>query len=275
MFKHCLPAAFLALALAGCASSQPATRVPTPAPAGSGTPPAAATPAGGPAGGGANTAPRAYDRVITRSAVSDQGLFAVHKVDAKYFYEIPDSLLGREMLLITRIAQAPQDLSGFLNAGSNLNEQVVRWERQGDRILLKGVDYKYIAADTLPIAYSVQTNTFAPILRAFRIEAFSTDSAASVIDVTSFFEEDTPALSGLSQGMRTQFRVRRYDPARSFIDRIRSFPLNIEVRHTQTFDAAEPPAQSSTATITIQMQQSMVLLPEEPMRARHADPRVG
>ncbi|MCL4866853.1 MAG: DUF5117 domain-containing protein, partial [Gemmatimonadales bacterium] len=271
--RSCL---FLATLLSGaCATAQPATRTPTPQPTGQTPPPAAAAPAGGGGGGAAATGPRAYDRVITRAAVSDPGLFTVHKVDAKYFYEIPDSLLGREMLLITRIAQAPQDLSGFLNAGSNLNEQVVRWERMGDRILLKGLDYKYIAADTLPIAYSVQTNTFAPIIRSFRIEAYSTDSAASVVDVTAFFEEDTPALSGLSQGMRTQFRVRRYDPARSFIDRIRSFPHNIEVRHTQTFDAAEPPAQSSTATITMQMQQSMVLLPEEPMRERHADPRVG
>jgi len=202
-------------------------------------------------------------------------MFTVHKVDAKYYYEVPDSLLGRDMLFLSRIAQAPQDLSGFLNAGSNTGQQVVRWERSGDRILLRGVDYRYVAADSLPIAYSVRTNTLSPILRSFRIEAFSRDSASYVVDVTSFFEDDTPLLNGLSQAQRTQFRVRRFDPARSFIDHVKSFPQNIEVKHTQTYDATDPPASRGGATLSIQMQQSMVLLPREPMRPRHADPRVG
>lgn len=274
MMNHRAAALLLVIGSGACASAQSTTRPAAPSPA-AGSPPAAQAPGGNQGAPAPATGPRPYDRVITRSAVSDSGLFLVHRVENRWYYEIPDSLLGRDMLLLSRIAQAPQDLSPFLNAGSNTNEQVVRWERQGDRILLKAVDYQYIAADTLPIAYSVQTNTFAPILRSFRIEALSRDSTATVVDVTGFFEEDTPALSGLSTALRTQFRVRRYDPSRSFIDRARSFPLNIEVRHTQTFDAAEPPSQGSTATISIQMQQSMVLLPPLPMRERHADPRVG
>jgi hypothetical protein len=266
----------------GCASAQPATRPVPPAapqpgaggvgPAGQG---AGQAPGGGGGGPGANAGPRPYERVITRAAVSDSGLFLVHRVEARHYFEIPDSLLGRDLLFLSRIAQAPQDLSGFLNAGSNTGQQVVRWERQGNRILLRGISYRYVADDTLPIAYSVRTNTLSPILRSFRIEAFGRDSAAYVVDVTGFFEEDTPMLNGLSQAQRTQFRVRRFDPARSFVDQVRSYPLNVEVKHTQTYDAAQPPALQSGATITIQMQQSMVLLPAEPMRPRHADPRVG
>lgn len=282
MLRDRLPALAGLLVATACASAQPASRpVPPAAPQPGPGAPAAQAPAPSPPppaqapGGGNQAGPRPYDRVIPRNAVSDAGLFRVHKVDARYYYEIPDSLLGRDMLFLSRIAQAPQDLSGFLNAGSNTGQQVVRWERQGDRILLKGVDYRYIAADTLPIAYSVRTNTLNPILRNFRIEAFSRDSMGYVVDVTAFFEEDTPILNGLSQAQRTQFRVRRYDQSRSFIDQVKSFPLNIEVKHTQTYDAAEPPAQRGGATLSIQMQQSMVLLPAEPMRPRFADPRVG
>lgn len=264
----------LPLALLGtaCASASPATRpVPPATPQGAPTPP----PAAAQAPAGAQAGPRPYERVIPRTAVSDSGLFTVHRVDNRYYYEIPDSLLGRDMLFLSRISQAPQDLSPFLNAGSNTGQQVVRWVRDGQRILLVGVDFSYVAHDTLPIAYSVRTNTLAPILRTFRVEAVNADSSATVIEVTGFFEEDTPMLSGLSQAQRTQFRVRRYDPSRSFINQARSFPLNIEVKHTQTFDAAEPPALRGGATLSIQMQQSMVLLPAEPMRERHADPRVG
>ncbi len=253
-----------ALLLATTAAAQQPATPPGGAPA---TPPAqgAATPQG----------PRPYDQVITRAAKSDSGLFLVHRVGPRLYFEVPDSLIGRDMLLITRIHRAPEDLSPFLNAGSSLAEQLVRWEREGDRVLLRPYSFRYVADDSLPIARSVEVNTFAPILRAFPIAAENKDSSATVLDVTVLFEEDVPAISGLTNAQRTQFRVRRFDPSRSFLNLAKSFPLNVEVRHTQTFDAAEPPSNVSTATISMQLSQSLVLLPREPMRPRYADPRVG
>ena len=240
-------------------------------------PPASATPPQTPAGQGpgATQGPRPYDQVITRAARSDSGLFLVHRIGNRLFFEVPDSLLGRDMLWITRIHRAPEDLSPFLNAGSSLAEQLVRWEREGDRVLLRTYSFRYVADDSLPIARSVEVNTFPPILRAFPLAAENRDSSAAVLDVTALFEDDVPAISGLSNAQRTQFRVRRVDPARSFLNTAKSFPLNVEVRHTQTFDAAEPPSQSSTATISMQLSQSVVLLPREPMRPRIFDPRIG
>lgn len=237
-------------------------------------------PAGAPAPppaqqGGAQQGPRPYDQVITRAARSDSGLFLVHRVANRLYFEVPDSLLGRDMLMITRIHRAPEDLSPFLNAGSSLAEQLVRWEREGDRYLLRSYSFRYVADDSLPIARSVEVNTFPPIIRAFTIAAENRDSSAAVLDVTALFEDDIPAISGLSNAQRTQFRVRRFDPSRSFLNTARSFPLNVEVRHTQTFDAAEPPSQASTGTISMQLSQSLVLLPRVPMRPRIADPRVG
>jgi hypothetical protein len=107
------------------------------------------------------------------------------------------------------------------------------------------------------------------------VQAYTPDSAAAVVDVTDFFGGDTPALSGLSTQQREQFKVRRLDPARSFMNAVRSFPLNVEVRHTQTFEATTPPSDRAGGTLTLEMNQSLVLLPREPMRPRHADPRVG
>ena len=240
-----------------------------------GTPPASSPAQTPPAQGGPQQGPRPYDQVITRAAKSDSGLFLIHRVGNRLYFEVPDSLLGRDMLLVTRIHRAPEDLSPFLNAGSSLAEQLVRWEREGDRYLLRSYSFRYVADDSLPIARSVEVNTFPPIIRAFAIAAESRDSSAAVLDVTALFEDDVPAISGLSNAQRTQFRVRRVDPTRSFLNTAKSFPLNVEVRHTQTFDAAEPPSQSSTATISMQLSQSLVLLPREPMRPRIADPRVG
>jgi hypothetical protein len=184
-------------------------------------------------------------------------------------------MLGREMLLMTSIAGAPSGLSGFLTAGSVIAEQVLRWERRGDRVVLRKLAYDNVASDSLPVSRSVRSNNFEPILQVFDIKAENGDSSSVVIEVTEFFKEDVPAISGLTNAQRTTFRVRRLDPRRSLIDYARSYPMNVEVRHTQSFDAAEPPSDAETATISLQLHQSMVLLPQVPMRVRFADQRVG
>ena len=247
-----------AILLAACGASRP---TPTPSPA-------AAKPS---EKGGM----KAYGDVVTKKAVTDSGLFLVHHVDDRWLYEIPDSLLGREMLMESSLAASPADLSGFEVPGSVVQDQVLVWERRGKQVLVRKVSYRNVADSTLPIAKSVQLNNLAPILQAFDIKAVTPDSSGVVVDVTEFFTEDVPALSGLSSSQRTRFKVRKLDAKRTFIDHIHSYPKNIEVRHTLTWDAAEPPSDQESGTLTLQMQQSMILLPREPMRVRYADPRVG
>ena len=266
MSRTTLAVALLSFILiGGCASSKPSPSTAS-----------AAEPQTERSGDEEDTSPfKKYQDVVSSEAKTDTGLFTVHQDDGKLFYEIPDSLLGREMLLISRIAQTPSDLSPFINAGSKVAEQMLRWERRGEQILLRKMSYQSVASDTLPVSLSVQSNNFEPILAAFDIEAMNGDSNAVVIEVTDFYEGDTPAISGLSQGQRERFRVRRLDADRSFIDYAKSYPLNVDVRHTLTFEATQPPSNANTGTLSMQMHQSMVLLPEEPMRVRFADPRVG
>ncbi|MBT8404748.1 MAG: zinc-dependent metalloprotease [Gemmatimonadetes bacterium] len=220
---------------------------------------------------------RPYADVIPDDAVSDSGMVVVHRVDDDWFFEIPEALLGRDLLFITRIAGVPPGLGGFLPAGVSLEEQVMRFERRGDRLMLRKQTFQQVAADSLPISLSVVQNNLPPVIAGFDLEAAGTDSLAPslVIDVTDFFAGDTPAISGMRAAMRRQYQVRRLDPSRSFVERISSYPENVEVRHTQTFDAAAPPSDADTNTITLEVSQSIVLLPEEPMRPRYADPRVG
>ena len=217
-----------------------------------------------------------YTKVITKDAVSDEGLFTVHKVKDKYFYEIPSSLYKKDMLWVSRIAQIPAGLGGgYVNAGSKTNEQVVHWDRFQDKLLLKVKSYTNIADSTKAISKSVSVNNYEPTLYAFDIKAISKDSSSVVIDVTKFFSSDVKAISGLGSRLRKQYKVKKMDASRSFINSVKSFPLNIEVKQDVTYDAAEPPSNSATQTISLQMNQSMILLPEEPMQPRLFDPRVG
>lgn len=217
-----------------------------------------------------------YSQVVTKEAISDNGLFTVHKVNKTFLYEIPINKLEKDMLWVSRIAQIPSGFGGgYMNAGSKTNEQVVHWVRFQNKILLKVKSYANVADSSKAISASVRVNNYEPTLFAFDIKAFNTDSTSVVIDVTSLFDSDVPAISGLSSRTRSTYKVKRLDPSRSFIHSVKSFPENIEVKQDFTYTASEPSTQSATESISLQMNQSMILLPEEPMQPRMHDPRVG
>ncbi|WP_271729988.1 zinc-dependent metalloprotease [Aquimarina algiphila] len=217
-----------------------------------------------------------YNEVITKKAKTDEGLFAVHSLDDKYYYEIPDSLLNREMLMVTRIAKTATGI-GF--GGGKQNTQVLRWQRKNKQILLRVVSHQIFASDSLPIHEAVENSNFEPVLYAFPIKAFHKDSLdtsknATVIDVTNLYKKDVKAL-GLPDSRRKQFKISKLDDSRSYIDTLRSYPLNIEARHVKTYNAANPPSNTSTGSISLEMSNSMILLPKTPMKRRYFDQRVG
>lgn len=279
--------ALLAATAIGCAPNvwrtQPSPR-PT-EPAAATTPPGAAAPSaeaasgnapqGGGQSGAARRGPRPYAQVVTARAVTQRGGITVHRIDERILFEIPDSLLGRDFLMVTRVSGVPAGSGGFQSAGSSLNERLIRWDRTPDRLLLKSINAEAVADTALPIAISVAQNNFPAILGAFPIAAFSTDSASYVVDVTDFFATDNPATTGLNANQRRTYGVRRFDAARSYVSSVRTFPMNTEVRQVQTFDAATPPGDVNGGTVTMETRQSIVLLPKEPMRPRIADARVG
>ncbi|WP_062055499.1 zinc-dependent metalloprotease [Aquimarina longa] len=219
---------------------------------------------------------KSYDEVITKKAKTDKGLFTVHNIDNKYYYEIPDSLLSREMLMVTRISKTA---SGIGFGGGKQNTQVLRWERKNKQLLLRVVSHQVYASDSLPIHEAVANSNFEPVLYAFPIKAFYKDSThtiknATVIEVTDLYKKDVKAL-GFPSNKRKQYKISKLDDTRSYIDTIRSYPLNIEVRHVKTYTAAEPPSNTSTGSISLEMSNSMILLPKTPMRRRYFDQRVG
>ncbi|OAV43490.1 zinc-dependent metalloprotease [Lewinella sp. 4G2] len=217
-----------------------------------------------------------YDEVITKEVETTRGLFVTHRVGDKYYFEVPFGRFGQDMLLVSRIAKIPANLGGgYFNAGTKTNEQVVHWERSFDNIHLRSVSFSSVADERLPINISVQNNNFAPLINSFPIVTFNPDSTAAVIEVSKFFTSDVPAISGLSSRIRKQYKVRSLDGKRSFISRMAAYPENVEVRHEMTYSAGEPPSNSRTGTISLEMAQSLYLLPEEPMTPRMYDPRVG
>lgn len=214
---------------------------------------------------------KAFSDVIKDSFDKDEGLFNVYKDGSTFYYEVPDSLIGREMLMVSRVART---VDGMLYGGMRHNNQVLRWEKRDKQILLRRVSFSNTANDTLPIFEAVRNSNFEPILAVFDIEAFNADTSGSVINVTSLFTTDVPAF-GIPQRFRQQYQVRRLDGSRTFIEHIRSFPENIEARHLVTYEAQNPPSNSDANTISLELNHSMILMPKTPMQSRKPDARVG
>lgn len=212
-----------------------------------------------------------YDKVITKDAKTDDGLFKVHTIKEDYFYEIPDSLFGREMLMVTRIAKTATSI-GF--GGGKTNTQVLRWEKKPSKVLLRVVSHQIFAADSLPIYEAVVNSNFEPVLFSFDIKAIGKDSTSTVIEVNKLFETDVRPL-GMPNHYRERYKITTLDKERTYIESIKSYPLNIESRHVKTYAAKEPPSNTALGTISIEMNNSMVLLPKEPMKRRYFDERVG
>ena len=175
------------------------------------------------------------------------------------------------MLMVTRIAKTA---SGIGFGGAKANTQVLRWEKKNKHILLRIVSYSVVADTILPVHEAVVNSNLEPILFSFPIKAFSKDSTATVIDATSLFSTDVKPL-GFPSNRRKRYQITRMDKDRSYIDGVSSYPQNIEVRHVKTYAANKAPSNSALGSITLEMSNSMVLLPKIPMKRRYFDERVG
>ena len=216
-----------------------------------------------------------YSDVITKEAVSDSGLIITHQIDKDYFFEIPKNLLDREMLIVTRISGFVKNLN-FGGAGTKSRpQQVIRWQEKGKRILLRSVSYNSVADFDDPIYKSVKNNNFEPVIAVFNVETYNNDSTNVVIKVNSLFETDVEMIGAMSQGQRKSFGIRGLAKDKSFINNIKSYPENVEVRHILTYTGSKLPDNQVTGTMSVELNQSIILLPEEPWRKRYYDDRVG
>ena len=210
---------------------------------------------------------KTYEDIITKDAVTDDGLFKVHKVKDKYYYEISDSLLGRDMLMVTRIVKMATELP---LSRHKMSEQVLKWEKFDNNIFLKQASYSKFANDSLPISIAVSNSNYEPIISSFKIAVKNKDHNSYVIDVTNLYKSDVK-MFGFPQSSRKGYKISSLDSKLSFIESIRSFPLNIEVKHIKTYKSSN----SRNGQISMVLNNSMVLLPKEPMKRRYFDQRVG
>lgn len=203
-----------------------------------------------------------YNSVVTSKAITRSGLFRTHRVGDALYFEIPRRELSRDLLMVGRFART----SGTdTYSGDEFSQRVLRWERQGNRVLLRSVSYEITADSTLPIYKAVVQASYPPIIAIFPVETYGPDSAA-VIDVTRLYTTNVPEFVSARGSL---------DERRSFIERVWAFPDNIEVEATQTATPEGSARPDPATAISVLAHWSMVRLPENRMRPRLHDNRVG
>lgn len=246
------------------------------------TPETPALPGGPPRpGAAASQDPQPYDKVITKDAKTKKGLFSVHQVKDKYFYEIPKSEIGKEFLWVTQIAKTTV---GVGYGGQALGNRVVRWDRIDNKVHLRNINFSVISDPNKPIAQAVKDSNNDSILMTFPVAAFGPDDSI-VIDVTRLFSTDVFEFSA-----RQRLNATALDASRSYVERVTPYPTNIEAESSMTYTRIAPPAGAggggpgpggpatggmNPGSATVVLHYSMVKLPENPMMPRLFDERVG
>lgn len=225
---------------------------------------------------------KAFDQVITKTAVSTTGFVTVHKDKNKYYLEIPDSVLNADVLVVNRIARsAAKNRKSFIGyAGDFIGSNVIRFEKgKDDKVFLRSISYTERAADSTGMFHSVMNSNIHPIMAAFDVKAIRKDtlkgSSTVVIDITDFAKNENTVLH-FDERYKRSLSLGNQIGDRSYIDTITAFPRNVEFRMVKTF--TQKPANAADAApdpLTYELNSSMILLPKVPMKPRYYDPRVG
>lgn len=231
------------------------------------------TPSSVPAGNEQLSAPRNYYNLMRNRQVLRKGLFSVHKVSDNYYFEIPDSILGRDLLVVARIAQGAAGVRpGYTGyAGDQIGSTIIRFEKgPGHKLFLRRITYEDQAGDTTDAMYhAVIRSNLQPLVAAFGIGAYSPNGKGSVIDVTSYINGDNDIFF-FNSAARKSMRVGNLQGNMCYIKDISAYPMNVEIRTIKTYTQS-----NSRSTFTMELNTSVVLLPEVPMRKRLADKRIG
>jgi hypothetical protein len=235
------------------------------------------------------TGPKPFKDVITDKAVTQKGLFSVHKVDDKYYFEIPDSVMMREIMAVTRFVKVPSNRGGGRNTygGELTNQQTISFEKgPSNNVFMRVITLVDVADTSNAIYQAVNNSNLNAIAAAFPIAALGKDSNSVVIDVTDYFKGDNQVVS-ISPGAKRAFNLASIASDRSYISGINSYPFNIEIRTVKTFNSTPSaggisltpslsvPAANAAGAVTIELNTSMILMPAKPMAIRYWDRRVG
>ncbi|WP_461788008.1 zinc-dependent metalloprotease [Pedobacter sp.] len=234
--------------------------------------------------------PKPYDQVITNKALTRKGMITSHRIEDKFYFEIADTTLNRDILVVSRISKSGAEVRAAQGyAGDQIGSSVIRFEKgPNNRIFMRKISFRAYSADSTSSMYqSLQNSSVQPIAAAFDIAAYTPGKNGSVIDVTSYINSDNDIFFFGSPMFKSRFGIGSPQADRSYIQEVKSFPTNVEIKTVKTYSKTAPSTgmgggapsfgggAGASGFVTLELNTSLVILPKVPMKARYFDPRVG
>lgn len=205
--------------------------------------------------------PKSFNEVVTAGFKTELGFFNVHRQEDKYMLEIPDSLLGRDILLVTRIAKAAgNQRMGY--SGEEFGNHVIRFtQAPKNKVFMEKANYSERSSDSTAngMYRNVQLSALQPVIQSFDIKAKGPTQKSSVIDISDFIATDQTLLGFKSMVLQKD---------KSYVIGMKAYPGHLELQTRNTYVSANN-------MVTYELNNSFVLLPKNPMKARYADKRIG
>ena len=227
-----------------------------------------------------------YNNLVTAKTISKKGLFGIHQTGDKYYFEIPDSILGRELLLTTWLVKVPGGSPKF--GGEVMSTKTISFDKdRGNKIALKIITNISQSDSTNVISKAVKNANVDVVAFAFDVKARGPEGKTAMIDVTDFLQKEN-LLTAIPQNIKGPLSLTAMVADRSYIKSFAAYPINAEIKMLRTYAAsgAAPampgrpaPAPLEAAklggAVTLEISTSILLMPKKPMMPRRFDARVG
>ena len=217
-----------------------------------------------------------YHKLVKKGGSVEEGMFRVRHIEKKWYWEVPDNMMGRLMLSVTRLVNVPQGFDKL--PGEELSHNSIYFEkRDTSTLLIRSYARSQVADPDDDIAVLVDRSTVDPIVMALSIIGQNPKNGDHLVEVTPLLTGDN-AIAGFSNASKTTAGIGGPKADRCFVDTVMTFPTNLEISTLRTYAASgrlgNTPAGRS-GDVTLSLNTSIVLLPENPMQPRLEDERVG
>lgn len=209
---------------------------------------------------------------LTDSAISKKGLFTLHELKNDYYFEIPDSILHREFLIVNKILKVPYELNDAgINKGINYENTLIRFELDSanNKLFVRNVRPKPHYPEDDFIAASVHENFKSPLMGSLKIDGYNPDSTSYIIKINDLYDGTNPLFNDLYKRINIGGSITK-DLSR--IVRAKSFDNNVSIVSELSTKVDEG---FSSVFLTVEALSSIVLLPENPAPSRFLSSRVG
>lgn len=213
-----------------------------------------------------------FEKIASESNLVSRGMFNVYAQNGKYYFEIPVSLLQRDMLVVNKLQRVPFELNDAgVNRGTNYETQMIRfeWNKEEKKIRVRQSRPLPESPENDAITRSVRDNFISPLIADFKLEACNADSTAVIIQINDIYDGSETSINNVFDNINLGTSAIK-DLSR--IMSIKAFPNNIVATSELTTKVREG---MSAVNVTVEVSSSLVLLPEKPMMGRLDDPKVG